>query len=224
MIKVVLWDIDGTLIRTGGAGMRAFERTFDTVFGLKEATRELRFCGRTDSSLVRECFGLHGIEASPENFRGFFEAYPVWLERLLKELPGGVCEGVEGFMRRLGESNGHALTGLLTGNVRRGAELKLRHYGLWERFRMGAFGDDHEDRNCIAGIAKERAEAAVGKRLAGEEILVIGDTPLDIACGKSIGARVIAVATGNFSREQLAAAEPDLAVENLESVQVPFSF
>ena len=218
MIRVVFWDIDGTLIRTGGAGVKAFERTFETVFGLKEATRTLQFSGRTDTSLIRECFLLHRIAPTPENFQAFFSAYPLLLEEFLQQLPGAVCEGVLPFLQRLLALPEPPLMALLTGNIRRGAELKLSHYRLWHHFRTGAFGDDHEDRNCIAGIARDRAQAILATNLTGPEMLVIGDTPLDIACGKSIGAQVLGVATGNFSREQLAAAGATLAVDELGDV------
>lgn len=195
--------------------MKAFEKTFEQVFNLPEATKSLNFSGRTDTSLVRECFALHGIAATPRNFASFFEAYPLLLESFLGRLPGGVCAGVHEFMERLLKLPERPLMGLLTGNIRRGAELKLRHYQLWERFETGAYGDDHEDRNCIAGVARQRAEEHLGKTLPGEEILVIGDTPRDIECGRSIGARVIGVGTGHYTPEELRAAGATLAVETL---------
>lgn len=219
-VRLVLWDIDGTLIRTGGAGTRAFERTFNTVFGIPRATETLNFSGRTDTSLVRECFGLHGIAPTPENFAKFFGAYPSLLEKLLQELPGGICEGVVDFMRQIQNLPEPPLQGLLTGNIRRGAELKLRHYRLWEHFQTGAFGDDHEDRNQIAALAKIRGEAFLKAELPGESVLVIGDTPLDIACGHSIGARVLAVGTGQYTQEQLAASKPQWAVTDLSRITV----
>jgi phosphoglycolate phosphatase-like HAD superfamily hydrolase len=217
-VRLVLWDIDGTLIRTGGAGMKAFEHTFATVFGLRDATRTLKFSGRTDTSLVRECFKLHGIEPSRENFAAFFDVYPFWLSHLLRQLPGGICEGVLAFMAELVNLPRPPLPGLLTGNIRLGAELKLRHYDLWHRFKTGAFGDDHEDRNCIAGVARERGGKVIGEALEGDSILVIGDTPLDIACGQSIGARVLAVGTGNFKKAELAAAGATWAVTTLGEI------
>ena len=111
------------------------------------------------------------------------------------------------------------LIGLLTGNVRLGAEIKLRHYNLWEFFRTGAFADDHEDRNQIAAIAMARGARMLGEKLRGEQVLVIGDTPLDIECGKAIQAKVLAVATGKTSVAELAAHLPDLAVASLEQVK-----
>ena len=218
MIHLVLFDIDGTLIRTGGAGVKAFEETFAEVFNLPEATRTLSFAGRTDTSLVRECFILHQIPPTEENFRKFFDVYPVWLERLLGKLPGGVCEGVLEFMDELRQVEHQPRMGLLTGNIRLGAELKLRHYGLWEHFEFGAFGDDHEERNQIAAIAHWRGCERVGRKLKGEETVVIGDTPLDIACARSIHAKVIAVATGNYKVDELSTEQPTWAVTSLKEL------
>ncbi len=110
--------------------------------------------------------------------------------------------------------------GLLTGNIRLGAEIKLTFYELWEHFQTGAFGDDHEDRNRLAAIAQERGSRLLGGPLRGEEILVIGDTPHDIACGRAIGAKVLAVATGIFRLEQLRGHAPTWAVEHLQQVVV----
>jgi len=107
------------------------------------------------------------------------------------------------------------LIGLLTGNIRLGAELKLRRFGLWERFHMGGFGDDHEDRNQIAAIARSRGCQVLGQDLRGEEIVVVGDTPHDVRCGRSIGARVLAVATGGSRFEELQPHRPDWLVPDL---------
>ena len=108
--------------------------------------------------------------------------------------------------------------GLLTGNIRLGAEIKLRHFQLWEQFATGGFADDSAERNGIAVAAKERGEAMLGQTLRGEEILVIGDTPHDISCGRHIGAKVLAVGTGMFRAEELRACQPDWAVEHLDQV------
>ena len=219
-VRLVLFDIDGTLIRSGGAGMRAFGETFAEVFGLPDATKAVRFCGRTDVSLVRECFVKCAIEPSRQNFERFFENYPRFLERNLKLLPGAVCEGISELLSELFALEGRPIVGLLTGNVRRGAQLKLTHYNLWHHFELGAFADDHEDRNCIAATAKKRGEERLGRSLEGEEILVIGDTPHDITCGKSIGARVLAVGTGKFTKEELRGSGPDWSVDQVGQVSV----
>jgi phosphoglycolate phosphatase len=220
VVKLVLFDIDGTLVRTGGAGVKAFEQTFHEIFSLPEATRTLCFAGRTDVSLVRECFNLHRVETSESNFRRFFDAYPPRLERLLGTLPGAVLPGIQSFLDSIYAMPNRPVIGLLTGNVRRGAELKLRHFGLWERFETGAFADDNEDRNCIAATAKTRGEKLIGRDLNGEEIVVIGDTPHDVTCGRSIGAKVLAVATGVHTRDQLARENPDWAVERIDQLTV----
>jgi phosphoglycolate phosphatase len=220
VVRLVLFDIDGTLIRSGGAGVRAFERTFTEVFGLPETTRRLKFAGRTDVSLVREGLTLHGVEASDANFRRFFEHYPAFLQELLGTCEGGVCEGIRGLIESLQNVPEKPLLGLLTGNIRRGAELKLRHYQLWDHFETGAFADDHEDRNCIAGAAQKRGSEMVGRPLAGDEIVVIGDTPHDIRCGQSIGAKVLAVGTGEFGRKELLKFDPTWAVDNVRQIEV----
>ena len=220
MVKLVLFDIDGTLIRSGGAGVRAFEKTFIEIFGLKDATKKLKFAGRTDVSLVRECFRLFEIDLAPENINRFFKHYPTFLEELLQTTSGGVCEGIATLLQQLQQDSDRPLLGLLTGNIRRGAELKLRHYNLWHHFPTGAFADDHEDRNCIASIAQQRGEELLGRKLAGEEIVVIGDTPLDVACAQSIGAKVLAVGTGEYGRADLANLNPTWAVDHVGQMEV----
>jgi phosphoglycolate phosphatase len=220
VIRLVLFDIDGTLIRSGGAGVRAFERTFAIEFGLSEATRGLEFAGRTDVSLVRQCFRFHQVPDTPENFRRFFEVYAFLLSQQLEQTRGGPCEGVFEFIRDLRSVVHPPLVGLLTGNFRLGAELKLRHYHLWDSFQTGAFGDDHEDRNCLAALAQQRGARLLQTPLKGRHVLVIGDTPLDIACAQSIQARMLAVATGGYTCEQLQACRPTWVVKNLGETSV----
>jgi phosphoglycolate phosphatase-like HAD superfamily hydrolase len=217
-IRLVLFDIDGTLVRTGGAGVKAFARAFVSEFGEPDLTPLIKFGGRTDPSLVRELFMHRRIEPSPENFRRFFDAYVVWLQKLIVECAGGVCPGVPEFYDALESRANPPLIGLLTGNIRRGAQIKLGRYQLWEKFGFGGFGDDHEDRPQIAAIAQRRGGERLGRTLQGAEILVIGDTPLDIDCGRAIGAKVLAVATGGFTVRQLEEHEPDWAVEDLSKI------
>jgi phosphoglycolate phosphatase len=218
VIRLVLFDVDGTLIRTGGAGVKAFERTFALEFGVPEATRNVSFAGRTDPSLVRECFGLHRIDPTAQNFRRFFDTYVFLLNHLLEQTQGAACQGVLEFIEGLQALACPPLIGLLTGNVRLGAEIKLRHYDLWQFFQSGAFGDDHEDRNRLAAIAQERGRELLGGPIPGDEILVVGDTPLDVACARSIQARMLAVGTGGYSCAELRACAPDWVVATLRNL------
>jgi len=219
MVRLVLFDIDGTLVRTGGTGMKAFARTFATIFGVHDGVEKIRFAGRTDVSLVREMFTLGNIAHTEENFRRFFDNYVHWLDHLMKDCDGDVCPGVMEFIRELEQLPQPPLIGLLTGNVKQGAEIKLRRFKLWEVFKTGAFADDHEDRNQIAVVARERGSQALNHQLPGEQILVIGDTLHDIRCARAIGAKVIAVATGWDSLQELKKHKPDWAVRDLTAIR-----
>lgn len=203
MIRLVLFDIDGTLIKTGGAGEKAFAQVCEREFNVPDATKNLHFAGRTDPAIVRDFFKQFGIAQTPEHFARFFSAYVICLEKILATLDGTVLLGARELIAAFQAMPHRPVIGLLTGNIKQGAQLKLSHYRLWDLFATGAYGDDHEDRNQIAVIARDRGAAIVGTPLRGEEILVIGDTPRDIECGRAIGAKILAVATGIFSIEQL---------------------
>ena len=220
MIRLVLFDIDGTLIKTGGAGEKAFAKVCATEFNTPDATKHLHFAGRTDPSIVRDFFTHFAIEPSPANFQKFFRAYVLWLEKMLHELDGQVLPGVEELLQHFEQSPAGPTVGLLTGNIRPGAELKLRRYGLWHRFNPDAssFGNDHEDRNELAAIARMRGCNHLTCDLSGDEVLVIGDTPRDIACAQAIGAKCLAVATGTFDAETLRALKPTWTVRDLTEV------
>jgi phosphoglycolate phosphatase len=218
MVRLVLFDIDGTLIRTGGAGVKAFAKTFASEFNAVDGFEQLKFAGRTDTGLVREFFSLHQIEPTPENFARFFERYVFWLDQMLRESRTEVCPGVWDFLHGLQRLAQPPLLGLLTGNIRLGAEIKLRHLNLWNVFETGAFADDHEDRDHIAAVARQRGSRILGTELNGNEVVVVGDTPHDIRCGRAIGAKVLGVATGGNKLDDLQALRPDWALPDLRAI------
>jgi len=218
MIRLVLFDIDGTLVHTGGAGIEAFRRTFAELFNARDGIEKLKFAGRTDVSLVREFFSIHKIAETAQNFELFFEQYVFRLDHVLAQNQTDICPGVVEFIHALRQLPQPPMIGLLTGNIRLGAEIKLRHFDLWKEFEMGGFADDNEERDKIAAAAKARASRLLKHELRGEEIVVIGDTPLDIRCGRAIGAKVLAVATGGATLAELINHKPDWAVEDLTQI------
>lgn len=218
MVRLVLFDIDGTLIRTSGAGVRAFAEVFRSEFNASDGFENLKFSGRTDVGIVREFFGVHGVSFTKENLERFFDRYVFWLDHILTQSKCQVCEGVLEFIDQCKSLSDPPLIGLLTGNIRLGAEIKLRHLGLWDYFETGAFADDDEDRDRIAAIAKARGGRVLGQPLNGDEVLVIGDTPLDVRCARAINARMLAVATGGATMDELVSHKPDWAVKNLKAV------
>ena len=219
MIRLVLFDVDGTLVRTGGAGVKAFAKVFAEEFNAVDGFEQLKFAGRTDVSLVRQFFRYHNVAETPDNFARFFERYVFWLDHILAASKTEVCPGIREFIDDLKALPRPPLPGLLTGNIRLGAEIKLRHFDLWDVFETGAFADDSEDRNQIAATARERGSRILGETLRGDQVLVIGDTPFDIHCARAIGAKVLAVATGGAKLEELKRHQPDWAAKDLREVR-----
>ncbi|MCX6930135.1 MAG: HAD family hydrolase [Verrucomicrobia bacterium] len=220
MVRLVLFDIDGTLVHSGGAGVKAFAKTFASEFSMADSFERLKFAGRTDYSLVREFFGYNQIAQTPENFERFFDRYVFWLDHILRDSKTEVCPGVWEFIRELQQQPQAPLLGLLTGNIRLGAEIKLRHFNLWDAFQTGGFADDHEERDQIAAVARRRGCRILGEELRGDQVLVIGDTHLDIRCARAIGARALAVATGGAKLAELKKYAPDWAIPDLRAINV----
>ena len=217
MFRLILFDIDGTLISTGGAGVKAFAQTCDQEFGLPKATENLVFAGRTDRGLIHDIFKSHDIPETPENVARFFEAYLTRLEHFLPSGMNDPLPGVRTFIEACRALPSAPQIGLLTGNHPKGAELKLCHYGLWEQFAWGAFGGEETDRNQVAQWALQRGKQETPD-LQPRDILIIGDTDRDIQCARSIGAQVLAVATGPDPVPVLNTYQPDWVAENLEAI------
>lgn len=214
-MKACLFDIDGTLIRTEGAGQRAFAEAFFEAFGVAELSEDVSYAGRSDRGIAGDLFGIHGIENTPTNWERFRQTYVGLIAKHVAERDGEVLPGVFELIERV-EALGDVHVGLLTGNIEAAAEAKLSHYGLWERFAFGGFGDEHPDRNDIASTAATRARERHGRPTDNERIVVIGDTPNDVRCARSIGAYAVAVPTGHTPSITLAAANPDLLIPTLK--------
>ncbi len=211
-----LFDIDGTLVDTGGAGMAALKEATREIFGHDGPALDL--AGSTDLGIIANIHSHFDVEHTRERFDAYLEIY---LDRLHWNLahggfPGRVYDGVPELLAELGNQPQSAV-GLLTGNAAGGAAAKMRHFGLAEHFSFGAYGCDHADRNRLGPIALERAFLHAGRSYSPHETWIIGDTPKDIACAHAIGARCLAVATGSFSAAQLAAHGADQVVESLEA-------
>ncbi len=214
----VLFDIDGTLVQTGGAGQLAFAETFAAEFGIPQISAAVRFAGRSDRAIAMELLEVHGLPTTEDNWRHFRTAYLQRLPEALVRQQGKVLPGVGELLDAL-DGVPHSAIGLLTGNVREGAAKKLDHYGLGRRFAFGGFGDDTNDRSEIARIALAEAERHVAERSGRRTPLwgsmVIGDTIHDIRCARAIGALAVAMPTGGSTYDELAAEGPDLLLADL---------
>jgi phosphoglycolate phosphatase len=216
-VKLVLFDIDGTLITSRGAGRRAMRTAFERVFGTAGGIDQYDLRGRTDTRIVHDVMGAEGWEASrvKERLDDFFEAY---VAGLTAEIGDGrdviTLPGVAAIVARLDQAAGVAL-GLVTGNIEEGARIKLAPTGLWPRFQVGAYGSDHMDRRRLPSLAARRAHALLGTAFDPADVIVIGDTPHDIDCARAFGAVAVAVATGQYPREDLLADRPDHFFEDL---------
>lgn len=214
---LLLFDVDGTLLLSGRAGMRAMTRAFEEIFGVPDGFRSAAFAGRTDSILVSEALRAAGLPDTPEHHRRFHDAYvSILAEEIQKPGTGykGLMPGVRELIDAL-EEREEAFTALLTGNYRAAAEVKLSYFDLWDAFEWGVFSDDSSDRNALVPIARQRAETYDIPEAARQRVIVIGDTPHDVACARAAGALSLGVATGGFSVEALQQAGATIAMPDL---------
>jgi phosphoglycolate phosphatase len=213
--RLVLFDIDCTLIDAHGAGGRAILRAIKEVYGVEGELGDYSFHGRTDPGIIRDLAGLWGAESGPDG-AGTIDAslepcLARYIEVLEVEVAGGETEvlpGVRELVTALAADE-RAVVGLLTGNTAEGARIKLAPTGLYPLFEVGAYGSDSAWRPELPPVAVGRAERLTGTPFAGKQIVIVGDTPSDIECGAGLGVKAIAVATGRHSTEQLAAHSPD---------------
>jgi len=214
--RLVLFDIDGTLLH-GGPAKEAFHLALLEVYGTAGPIEGWEFSGKTDPQIARELLREGGVpDARIEE--GFPLLWDRYLGELAERLPAQPTVALPGVGELLASLEGEVTVGLglLTGNVARGAELKLGAAGLRRSFPVGAFGSDHEHRNVLPAIALERAARVWGVDFRGQEVVVVGDTPRDVECGRVHGLRTVAVATGRFSRETLAGTGADAVLDGFE--------
>jgi phosphoglycolate phosphatase-like HAD superfamily hydrolase len=216
--KLFLFDIDGTLLLTGRAGEHALRLALRDRFGVEDDLATISFAGSTDGAIARQMFESNAIPVTPENVADLFDGY---IHHLALELPrrdGQVLPGIVGLLEEL-HARPDCVLGLLTGNLARGAELKLSHYGVWDFFEFGAFADDHVDRNKLGPVAHARAVEKHGISFDAREVYVLGDTPRDIDCARAAGFVAVAIATGSYTKEQLAEHRPDFLFEDLSDTK-----
>jgi phosphoglycolate phosphatase len=210
--QLVLFDIDGTLVLTGGAGKRGMTRAFEALFGVADAFAAVPLAGRTDTSILSDALDQHDIQVTPEDIAAFRARYLECLREEVGRATAGklVLPGILPLLDAL-DASSNAFLGLLTGNYAEAAEVKLAHFDLWRYFRCGAYGDDAHDRNHLVPIALNRARAqGFPHPVDADRVVVVGDTPRDVACAHAHGARIVAVATGEYSAGQLRAAGADI--------------
>ena len=215
-MKVLLFDIDGTLINTGGAGFRAMTRSFKYVFDVPDGLQGITLSGMTDRVILKNACSAKNITWTQDDEEAFKRKYLEFLdEEIQKPNPQKyVCPGIYDLLPQLAKM-GNVHLGLLTGNFALGARIKLEAFDLYKYFSFGAYGDDNSDRNLLYNYAIQRLKEKESLQVEGNQVWIIGDTPRDIACARPHNAWSIAVATGVFSAEQLKAEQPHFLFDDL---------
>jgi phosphoglycolate phosphatase-like HAD superfamily hydrolase len=219
MRRIILFDIDGTLV-WGGPAKYAFVDAMRETYGTAGNFERVSFAGKTDPQIARELLAAVGLGPGDiaDGFGQLWDRYLAYLEARLPEDPVRVLPGVPELLDALSGVDDIGI-GLLTGNIAGGARLKLNSGGLWGHFSFGSYGSDHEERDALPTIAVGRARRLWGEGVSAERAIVVGDTPRDVACGKAGGTRTVAVATGSFSVTDLRATEPDYVLSDLSDTE-----
>jgi len=213
-IKFFLFDVDGTILDSGGAGSRSLDMAFKEVFSIESAFTNVSMAGKTDLQIIKEACMIHNILTD----NGFIlRVLSSYLDNLSREINKGQKRLKPGIAELLEQLHMHpfCVLGLLTGNIKEGAKIKLSSFGLDHYFITGGFGSDSDDRNLLLPIAADRYRRMTGRGLEYRDCIVIGDTPLDVSCSKPYGAFSVAVATGPYSEEDLTKAGADLVLNDL---------
>jgi phosphoglycolate phosphatase-like HAD superfamily hydrolase len=219
-MKIHLFDIDGTLIHSGGSGKHAMEAAFEEIYGIANGLENVLLAGQTDPKILLDAFQKHNLIWKDGQIEKFKERYFIHLAEDMQR-PRPKRRIMPGFPQLLDKLKKmpDVHIGLLTGNWIRGAEIKLHYFDLWKYFEFGAFGDDEMDRNKLVPHALRRAEEKFGIRPQRDRVYVIGDTPRDIQCARPHGATAVAVATGEYSVEELRAEKPDFLFADFSELE-----
>ena len=217
MRKLVLFDIDGTLVLTGGAGLRAMNTALEEVLGRPEGLDGIPVAGRTDWAILAEAVRVLDRELDVPLLEQLRDRYIANLAIEIERPGRGVKAVMPGIRELLSviEERDDTFLGLLTGNFEEGARIKLSHFDLWRYFKCGAFGGDAADRNELVPVAVSRAVACGFPQIEPADILVVGDTPHDIACAHAAGATPVGVATGGYSVAQLRDSGAEIVFQDL---------
>ena len=216
-MRLILFDIDGTLIDSGGAGVRSLDLAFREMFSIDKGFDGISMAGKTDTQIIKEGLTKHGLSANG-NIEKIIIGYLKHLQREINNNKKHVKPGIHDLLMQLKRKN-HSGLGLLTGNLEQGARIKLEPFGLNEYFPSGAFGSDDEDRNNLLPFAVNRFEVLLQRKIEIDSCVVVGDTPRDVECAHIYGALCIGVATGPYSLDALIDAGAGYVFEDLSDFQ-----
>jgi phosphoglycolate phosphatase len=218
-MKLILFDLDGTILLSGGAGARAVNRACKKIHGIEDVMDRIMPDGKTDTAILREIFRAIEKDFSPDQVNGLFKEYLIFLkEEVANSTEYRVMPGIPELIRALYERD-NIIIGIATGNIEEAALIKLERSGLSHYFKFGGFGSDFENREELIRIAIERGEKFLNYEREFESVFVIGDTPLDVFHARAAGAKTVAVATGSYSVSDLERCNPDYLFENFSDFE-----